>query len=105
LSAIEAMHFAAGQSNPCATWAVRITTGGSTIEAPRSWTKEEKQNLWPQLPHDLQQIIARRERQREVEVRRLQNSVAEERRLLRLQVVAASTQAADNTEKGIDTNA
>jgi hypothetical protein len=100
LSAIEAMHFAAGQSNPCATPVVRMVTGGSTVEAPRSWTKEEKQNLWPQLPPDIQQVIARREHDREREMRRAQNGTAVLRQeLKRLQAAAATTSADTTTEK------
>jgi hypothetical protein len=76
LEAIEALHEAAALANPVATVVVRTTTGGSTIEAPRSWTKDEKP-LWAQLPVEVQHVVARIERSREVEIRRLQNSTAE----------------------------
>jgi hypothetical protein len=45
-------------------------------EPPRSWRPEEKL-LFATLPQDVQQIIARRERDRERELRRAQNLVAE----------------------------
>jgi hypothetical protein len=43
LSAIESLHFAASLGNPIATPIVRTITAASTIEPPRSWTKDEKQ--------------------------------------------------------------
>ena len=98
LEAIAALHEAASVGNPTATSVVRTVTGGSTIEAPRSWTKDEKQHLWPQLPPDIQAVVARREANRESVMRQAQNEAAELRNTLkRLTVAAASTHAADNT--------
>jgi hypothetical protein len=58
--------------------ATRVAIRGRTEFqlAPRLWRKEE-QLLFAALPQDIQQIIARRERDRERELRRLQNLVAE----------------------------
>jgi len=96
LSAIEALHFAAGQSNPVAIPLVRTTTAASTIEPPRSWAREEQQ-LFTQLPVEIQVVVSRRERDRETTLRRGQNEVAELKKLIRLQA-AAETKTAD-TEK------
>jgi hypothetical protein len=76
LSAIEALHFAASLGNPIATPLVRIVTAASTIEPPRSWTGPEK-TLFSELPVELQRAVARRERERETELRRCQNQLAE----------------------------
>ena len=104
LEAIEAMHTAASLANPIATVVVRVTTGASTIDAPRSWPKDSKLQF-AELPVEIQSVIARREHQREVELRRMQNELADLKKLLRLQAEAA-TKSADNTttEKGIDTH-
>lgn len=83
LEAIAALHEAASWGNPTATSVVRTVTGGSTIEAPRSWTREERQNLWPQLPPDIQQVIARREHDRERTLRQAQNEAGELRNALK----------------------
>jgi hypothetical protein len=77
LSAIEALHNAAALGNPIATPLVRTITAASTIEAPRSRTKDE-QRLEVQL------VVARRERDREITLRRSQNEAAELRKQLRL---------------------
>jgi hypothetical protein len=82
LEAIEALHEAAALANPVATGVVRTTTAGSTIEVPRSWAKDEKQ-LFTQLPVEIQRVIARREADRETQMRRSQNEAADLRRLLK----------------------
>jgi hypothetical protein len=99
LSAIEALHIAASLANPIATPLVRTTTAASTIEPPRSWTKDEKQ-VFTQLPVEIQSVVARREKDRETQIRRAQNELAETKKLLRLMADAAKT--ADNTEKEND---
>jgi hypothetical protein len=93
LSAISALHIAASMGDPCASPLVRTITAASTIEAPRSWTKDEKQ-VFTQLPVEIQRAVSRRERDREVQLRRMQNELAELKRQR-----AAATSAADNTEK------
>jgi hypothetical protein len=75
LSAIEAMHFAASLGNPIATPLVRTITAASTIDSPRSWTREEQQ-AFRELPVEIQRVVARRERDREVQLRRMQNEIA-----------------------------
>jgi hypothetical protein len=85
LSAIEALHHAAALGNPIATPLVRTITAASTISPPRSWTKEEW-GLFRELPIEAQLVVARRERDREITLRRSQNEAAELRKLLRLSV-------------------
>ena len=99
LSAIEALHNAAALANPIATPLVRVVTAASTIEPPRSWTKDEK-HLFSGLPVEIQSVVARRERDRETQVRRMHNELADAKRLLRPKADAAP-KTADNTEKGI----
>jgi hypothetical protein len=82
LSAIEALHNAASVGNPIATPIVRTITAASTIEPPRSWTKDEKV-LFTGLPVEIQAVIARREKNRETELRRAQNEAGELRRLFK----------------------
>jgi hypothetical protein len=98
LEAIEALHNAASWGNPCATPVVRTVTGGSTIEAPRSWDKDSKL-AFAELPPEIQAIVAKREKDRETHLRRGQNELAEMKKLLRLQAAAASTSADTTTEK------
>lgn len=93
LEAIEQLHFAAAMANPCATPVVRQTTGGSTIEAPRSWRADEKLSFH-ELPIEIQAVVARREQDRETTLRRAQNALAEERKRL---MADAATKPADNT--------
>ncbi len=76
LSAIEALHNAAALANPIATPLVRVATAASTVEPPRSWTKEEKQ-LFSGLPVEIQSVVARREQDRKTQIRRAQNELAE----------------------------
>ncbi len=45
------------------------------LVAPRSWPKAEKL-MFLSLPEQIQRVIGLRERQRETELRRLQNEVA-----------------------------
>jgi hypothetical protein len=58
------------------------------IDAPQSWTKEEKA-AFKALPHAHQQAIAERERARELEIRRGQNEVAQARKSFETQAQAA----------------
>jgi hypothetical protein len=64
------------------------------IDPPRSWRKPE-QEMFVTLPVEIRAAISRREKQRETEVRRLQNLVAD---LKRLNQTAADTKPV-NTEK------
>ena len=51
----------------------------SPIEPPRSWTKEEKE-AFKAYPRDLQETLSRREQERETNLRRGQNELAEQRK-------------------------
>jgi hypothetical protein len=101
VAAIEQLHNAANWGNPCASPIVRITTAASTIEAPRSWPAADKLR-WPELPIEIQAVVARREKNRETELRRAQNEAGELRRLIK---TAADSKPVDNTtEIGIEDN-
>src|SRR5262249_9205591 len=76
LEAIAALHESVAVGNPCATAIVRTVTGGSTIEAPRSWSKDSKM-AFAELPVEIQAVIAEREHERERELRRMQNHLAD----------------------------
>src|SRR5262249_60739317 len=76
LEAIAALHESVAVGNPCATAIVRTVTGGSTIEAPRSWSKDSKV-AFAELPVEIQAVIAKREHERERELRRMQNELAD----------------------------
>jgi hypothetical protein len=94
LSAIEALLNAASVGNPIATPIVRTITAASTIEPPRSWTKDEKLTF-AGLPPEVQRVVVRREHDRERALRRGQNEIAELKK--RLMADASSTKSADNT--------
>src|SRR5262245_16492927 len=91
------MHFAAALANPIATPTVRIASGGSTIEAPRSWTKEDK-TLFASLPPEIAAAVAKREQNRETVLRRSQNETAELRNELKRLKADAATKSADRKE-------
>jgi hypothetical protein len=82
LAAVEQIHNAANYGNPIASPVVRIVTAASTISAPRSWTRDEQQ-LFTELPIEIQAVVARREKNRETELRRAQNEAGELRRLFK----------------------
>ena len=95
LEAIADLHNAASMGNPCATPVVRTVTGGSTIEPPRSWDKESK-IAFTELPVEIQAVIAKREHDRERELRKSHNIAGDLRQeLKRLRAEAAN--AAHNT--------
>jgi hypothetical protein len=100
LSAIEALHHAAALGNPIATPLVRTITAASTIEAPRSWTKDE-QRLFRELPVEVQLVVARREHDREITLRRAQNEAGDLRRLLK---TAADTKPVETTNDKDNSN-
>jgi hypothetical protein len=77
LAAIETLHNHHGLSLPTKSAIVcRALEEVFKAEPPRSWRQDEKL-LFAALPQDIQQIIARRERDRERELRRAQNLAAE----------------------------
>jgi hypothetical protein len=100
VEAISRLHDKYGLSNPTATLAARSALEREfAIDPPRSWKAPEKE-MFVTLPAEIRAAISRREKQREVEVRRLQNSVAEEKR--RLQADAAKS--ADTHTEEVTTN-
>lgn len=77
LDAIAESHDAANLANPVATAAVRAELGRALkITPPRSWNKHEKL-LFGALPIDIQAAIERRERERDIQLSRLQVKIAE----------------------------
>ena len=93
LAAIESLHVAAAVGSPV-TAPVVMATMGSTVEPPRSWPIEDKERFML-LPLHVQEIVARREREREVALRRSQNELADLKR--------QQKQVADNKEPVIET--
>jgi hypothetical protein len=83
LAAIEAIHAHHGLANPTKTPIVsKALEQHFQSEAPRSWKADEKL-LFATLPEAVKQVIARRERDRERELRRAQNAAAEAERKLK----------------------
>jgi hypothetical protein len=77
LAAIEALHNYHGLSSPTHSAVVcRALESVFKAEPPRSWKPDEKL-LFAALPEAIKQIIGRRERDRDREVRRAQNLAAE----------------------------
>jgi hypothetical protein len=76
LDAVADLHDGAGAANPVATAAVRAELiRVLRLKPPRGWRDAEKP-LFADLPPEIQAIVARREEQRDTELRRLQNEVA-----------------------------
>ena len=99
VESIDRLHQRHGLASPVATTAARAALEAVLrIEPPRSWKVPEKE-IFVTMPVEIRAAVARREQQRETEVRRLQNCIAEEKK--RLKAAAASTHAAENatTEK------
>jgi hypothetical protein len=79
LQAIELLHDNAGLPNPIATAAVRAELGRIlSVDAPRSWKKSDGL-LFNGLPIEVRAVIARRARQDELAIRKLQNETATSR--------------------------
>jgi hypothetical protein len=84
LHAIEELHDLNGRANPVQTHVVKVVLGELVSKEPpgpppRSWTKAE-QLSWATLPSDVRSAIARREADREKELRRAQNAAAAKRK-------------------------
>jgi hypothetical protein len=85
MQAIEATHNYYRLANPVATETVGDAIAEmfdddladliAGFEAPRSWSKNEKRLFWL-LPKDVQQVVARREYQRELVIRQAMNEAA-----------------------------
>jgi hypothetical protein len=83
LAALDAIHSYHGLSTPTHTAIVcRALESAFKAEPPRSWKPAEKL-LFAALPEAIKQIIGRRERDRERELRRAQNLAAELNRQLK----------------------
>jgi hypothetical protein len=102
LAAVEAIHAHHGLANPVKTPIVsKALEQHFQSDAPRSWKTDERL-LFATLPEAIKQIIARRERDRERELRSCQNRAAAAERELK-----QKTEAADSvitTEKEVSTN-
>jgi hypothetical protein len=80
IDAIARLHDKFSLPNPVATAAARaVLEREFNFDVPRSWKAPEKE-IFVTLPAEIRAAVSRREKQREVEVRRLQNSVAELKR-------------------------
>jgi hypothetical protein len=100
LAAIEAAHDHVGLANPVDTFPVRaelyrILPTAAAVDAPRSWTREEK-CLFGLIPAGMKQIIWKHERERELWFRRAQNRIADLRRQL---AIAPETKPVASTDK------
>jgi hypothetical protein len=87
VNAISALHDRYNLADPVSTAAARYALATAIpSEPPRSWNKAEKA-AFVGLPPEVKAAIQRRDHQREVELRRMQNQVAE----LKRQTTAADT--------------
>lgn len=68
------------------------------ISAPASWSKEWKEKF-QSLPRDVQQVVADRERERDVELRRGQNEAADTRRAAEAAQQAANARAQEAVQE------
>jgi len=76
VNAISVLHDKHNLADPVATTVVRaVLSEVVAVEAPRSWRKPEKE-MFVTLPPDIRAAVARREHERETQLRRLQNEVA-----------------------------
>jgi hypothetical protein len=79
---ISQAHVAAGLADPTLGGVVAGAVNDITkIDAPRSWPKAKKLRFYS-LPYDLQKYIAENDRQRETNLRRIQNEAADARKAL-----------------------
>ena len=79
-----------------------LIEGGEPVKPPRSWNAEDK-DAFAALPRGVQEVIARRETERDREIRRCQNRAAEaEKRLQELSSIppADNKQAASGASNG-----
>ena len=90
VNAADVAHQFHGLSSPLHTQIVRAAL--DTIlkaEPPRSWSKDEKAE-WALLPPAIREIVARRESERDISIRRKQNAIAEERKRLSRRIGVAA---------------
>jgi hypothetical protein len=82
LVAIDELHAFHGLASPTTAPLPRLALSGIIkTEAPRSWPAAEKIEF-ARLPPEIREIIARRENERELALRRSQNRLADERKRL-----------------------
>jgi hypothetical protein len=82
LSAITRLHEKYKLSNPVTGPAHMMLERIVSAPPPRSWTKEEQRD-WPLLPPTIKAAIARRERERDIKLRQLQNELADLKKQLK----------------------
>jgi hypothetical protein len=96
VEAIARLHDRHNLANPCATVAARYALEMEiSIEPPRSWTRAEKE-AFVELPPEVRGAIARREREREVELRRCQNELAALKKRLEAELESVETKEKEN---------
>jgi hypothetical protein len=100
LGALERLHDKWRLPNPVTTAIVSAVLDTIIKDpAPRSWTKQEQED-WPLLPPIIKAAIARRERDRDRELRSCQNRAAEaERKLKEIQKPGEPKSAITTDEK------
>ena len=77
VSAIDVLHDRNGFSSPASTSLVRFALNKlRPVDPPRSWTAKE-QAMFVALPEEIQGVISRKEKNRETDLRRRQNELAE----------------------------
>ena len=83
LGALERLHDKWRLPNPVTTAIVSAVLDTIIKDpAPRSWTKQEQED-WPLLPPTIKAAIARRERERDIKLRQLQNELADLKKQLK----------------------
>jgi hypothetical protein len=104
VNAISILHDRHSLADPTATTVVRAVLADvvAAPAPPRSWTKSEKQ-MFTGLPVAAQSVIARREADRETQMRRAQNEAGELRNALKRLQTAADAMPVETSEK-VNTN-
>jgi hypothetical protein len=83
LTAIERLHDHWRLANPVASLPVQeVLERIIDVPAPRSWTKDERR-MFPLIPLPLREAVHRRDRDRELKIRQLQNEVADLKKQLK----------------------
>ena len=112
LQAIEALHDHHMLANPVATGVVRAAISDifgddladliSGFEAPKSWSKTEKKLFWI-LPKDIQQIVARREYQRDLAVKQAMNEAGNLRlKVAKLEAAQEKSNIKENSNEQLE---
>src|SRR5262249_28292922 len=105
VQAISALHDRHGLSDPVSSTAARYALAYAIpTDPPRSWNKEEKASF-VQLPHEIKAAIQRREHQREVQLRRMQNEVAALKKLTAVSTAPESSKPVETKNERNTKNA